>query len=83
MSDPATVLRRILIIVTVLTVPLGFVATGDDDWALLGVIVLFPTSGGCIAHVIGGGKGRSFVGVLIGFIAIDVLMFVLRVLRAL
>ena len=63
-NRPQFSLRSILIIVAVLSVPLGMMVSPQ---ALLGVLLLLPVAGGCVGYLVGG-RDKVVTGVLIGVI---------------
>ena len=64
MSRPQVSLKAILVIIAVLAVPLGMIASGPHYLAPLGVLLALPVLFGSIFYVISGWRGVP-IGVLL------------------
>jgi len=66
---PQFSLKAILVIIAILSVPLGMMVSEDGRNILLGMIIALPILFGCIGYLLGKWAG-VMIGVLISLVAI-------------
>jgi len=79
---PQYSLKGILVIITVLSVPLGMLVSRNERWEVLGVAVVFLVVGGLWGYITRGQKG-VVIGVTIGLLGTLLFFFVFPLLERL